>query len=406
MRLNTQRAVRARDSAPRAERRGGKRRPATRLLPGFRIGHASDFRGLTGCTVILTEGGAVCGVDVRGSAAGTRDLAACLPGHIVERVHAVFLTGGSAFGLDAAAGVMRYLESRRVGFPAGKVRVPIVPAAVIFDLNLGSARARPTADMAYQACRSASSEVAEGCVGAGTGATVGKLFGIRSAMKGGAGFCSCTMTAASASASSQKQREDAEVASGTVVVQAFVVVNAFGDVVDPATGIIVAGTRASPASTRLVGTAEEMLRGKTRRSFGATNTTLAVVMTNAALTKLQATKVAQMAQDGLARALRPVHTPFDGDLVFALSMGTDRADLSALGTAAAEAVAQAILRAVRSSASLGGLPSLTDGAGFGRRSTWQPLMSFCDSRKTAGTPVRNEILAAPSRLPPSLKRRG
>jgi L-aminopeptidase/D-esterase-like protein len=356
--------------AVRAPERNVPSREALRLLPGFRIGHASDFRGLTGCTVILTEGGAACGVDVGGSAAGTRDLAACLPGHIVERLHAVFLTGGSAFGLDAAAGVMRYLESRRVGFPAGKVRVPIVPGAVIFDLNLGSARARPTPEMAYRACRTASTQVAEGCVGAGTGATVGKLLGIRSAMKSGVGFCSLRMAGPSAAvwaASSEKSGNRAGAPGRAVAVQALAVVNAFGDIVDPTSGAIIAGTRASPTSAELVGTAEEMLRGKTRHAFGATNTTLVVVMTNAALTKLQATKVAQMAQDGLARSLRPVHTQFDGDLVFTLSTGTHRADLSALGTAAAEAVAQAILRAARAATSLGGLPSLSDLANLARR---------------------------------------
>jgi len=310
----------------------------SKTLPGFRVGHASDFRGLTGCTVILCEGGAVCGVDIRGSAAGTRELAPCLPGHMVECVHAIFLTGGSAFGLDAAAGVMQYLESRGVGFPAGRSRVPIVPGAVIFDLNLGSPKARPNAGMAKRACRNASVEVTEGSVGAGTGATVGKLFGVERATKGGVGFESLTI-------------------AGGIFVQALAVVNAFGDVVDPASGKVLAGARSAPDSSEFVVTAEQMFKGKTRRGFGGTNTTLVVVMTNAGLTKLQTTKVAEMAHDGLARAISPVHTQFDGDLVFALSFGSKRADLNTLGTAAAEVTARAIVRAVLVATSLGGVPA-------------------------------------------------
>jgi len=310
----------------------------SKTLPGFRIGHASDFRGLTGCTVVLCESGAVCGVDIRGSAAGTRELAPCLPGHLVERVHAIFLTGGSAFGLDAAAGVMHYLESRGVGFPAGHSRVPIVPGAVIFDLNVGSAKARPHPGMAKRACRNARVEVTEGSVGAGTGATVGKLFGVEQATKGGVGFKSLAI-------------------AGGIVVQALAVLNAFGDVLDPASGKVLAGARGAPDSSEFVGTAEQMFKGQSRKTFGATNTTLVVVMTNAALTKLQATKVAEMAHDGLARAIRPVHTQFDGDLVFALSLGQKRADLNTVGTAAAEVTAGAIVRAVVTAKGLGGVPA-------------------------------------------------
>lgn len=319
--------------------RGGKAR--ARTLAGIRIGHASDFRGLTGCTVVLAEVGAVCGVDIRGAAAGTRDLAPCLLGHLVERVHAIFLTGGSAFGLDAAAGVMSYLESRGVGFAAGRSRIPIVPGAVIFDLNIGSARARPDPGMAKWACRTAGVDVAEGSVGAGTGATVGKLFGVKQATKGGVGFESLALP-------------------GGASVQALVVVNAFGDVINPSTGEVIAGARAAPASRQFVRTAEQMLQGRIRREFGSANTTLAVVMTNAALDKVRATRLAQMAQDGLARAIRPVHTQFDGDLVFALSLGGKRADLNVLGTAAADAVAGAIVRAVLHAKGLGGVPSCQD----------------------------------------------
>ncbi len=315
-----------------------KETKTSKTIPGVHIGHASDFKGLTGCTVVLCEGGGVCGVDVRGSAAGTRDLAPCLPGHVVERVHAIFLSGGSAFGLDAAAGVMEYLESRGVGFPTGKVHVPIVPGAVIFDLHLGSSKARPSRKMAFRACKKASRTVVEGSVGAGTGATVGKLYGIGQASKGGVGFST-------------------RVLRGGVRVQALAVVNAFGDVVDPRTGKVIAGARVSTESATFAVTAERMLEGGVGKGFGATHTTLLVVMTNAELDKVQATKVAQMAHDGLARVIQPVHTQFDGDLVFALSVGRKRAEVNTLGTAAAEAAAEAIVRAVETAQGLGGVPS-------------------------------------------------
>jgi L-aminopeptidase/D-esterase-like protein len=321
--------------------RGGRSKTQPRTLRGIRIGHASDYRGLTGCTVILCESGAVCGVDIRGSAAGTREIAPCLPGHLVERVHAIFLTGGSAYGLDAAAGVMNYLEKRGVGFKAGKNRIPIVPGAVIFDLNVGSPRARPTPRMALAACRGARTTVAEGSVGAGTGATVGKLHGIWRATKGGVGYQALALS------------------DGTEV-HALVVVNAFGDVMGPTTGEVIAGARASRHSRRFVGTAQRMFEGKIRKNFGATNTTLAVVMTNARLDKTQARKLAEMAHDGLARAISPVHTLYDGDLVFALSAGRKSADLNTLGTAAAEATARAVVRAVQAAHSLGGVPSRRD----------------------------------------------
>jgi L-aminopeptidase/D-esterase-like protein len=259
----------------------------------------------------------------------------------VERVHAVFLTGGSAFGLDAAAGVMQYLESKNVGFNAGRVRVPIVPTAVLFDLSLGSTKARPDAGMAKWACRRASPKVVEGSIGAGTGATLGKLMGISQATKGGVGFSSLAL-------------------AGEASVQALAVVNAFGDVINPRTGEVIAGTRAAPDSPEFARTAELMFQGRRREGFGATNTTLAVVMTDAALTKLQVTKVAEMAQDGLARAINPVHTQFDGDLVFALSLGKRKGDLNMLGTAAAEVTARAIVRAVERARGLAGVPALKE----------------------------------------------
>lgn len=326
-----------------------KTRADARALPGVRVGHASDFRGLTGCTVIVCERGAVCGVDIRGSAAGTRDLVPCLPGHLVDKIHAILLTGGSAFGLDAAAGVMEYLESRGVGFLAGRSRVPIVPAAVIFDLHIGSPYARPDHAMARRACRKATTTVIEGSIGAGTGATVGKLFGVAQATKGGIGFHSFRLPAG-------------------VTVQALAVVNAFGDVIDPTRGDIIAGARIARDSAEFANTEQQMYLGKTRRGFGTTNTTLAVVMTDALLDKVQATKVAEMAHDGMARAVRPVHTRFDGDLVFALSIGQKRADLNTIGTAAAEATAQAIIRGVITAEGRGGVPGVQElASGLGAR---------------------------------------
>jgi L-aminopeptidase/D-esterase-like protein len=312
-----------------------------RTLAGIRVGHASDFKGLTGCTVILCPEGAVCGVDIRGSASGTRDLTPCLPGHLVERVHAIFLTGGSAFGLDAAGGVMKYLEARKVGFPAGPVRVPIVPAAAIFDLGLGSAEARPDSRMAQAACRNATTNVVCGSVGVGTGATIGKLYGVPQAMKGGIGFASMELP-------------------GKVMVQAIAVVNSFGDVVDPQNGAILAGARKSRKSYERIDTVARMFRGATWKGFGASNTTLVVVMTSAWMDKTNAIKVTQMAQDGMARAIRPVHIQFDGDLVFALSVGTKHADVATLGTAAAEVTARAIVSAVTTAKGLGGVPSYQD----------------------------------------------
>lgn len=317
------------------------RREKFTTIPGFRVGHASDFRGLTGCTVVLCEAGAVCGIDIGGSASGTRDLMVCQPEHLVEKIHAVFLTGGSAFGLDAAQGVMQYLEGRGVGFAVGKHRVPIVPGAVIFDLNLGSGKARPDAGMALWACRNAKPEVAQGSVGAGTGATVGKFFGIPASTKGGVGFATVVLPR-------------------STTVQALAVVNAFGDVVEPATGRVIAGARTAPGSCEFANTSRQMLQGKVHKKFGGANTTLAVVMTNAGLNKLQATELARMAQDGLARAIRPVHTRFDGDLVFALSLGAKRFDLNALGEAAAEAVAEGIVRAVELARGLGGVPAASE----------------------------------------------
>ncbi len=311
-------------------------------IPGFLVGHASDSVGCTGCTVILCPEGTVGGVDIRGSAAGTRELEALSPLHLVPHVHGVLLAGGSAFGLDAAAGVMQYLEERGIGFDVQVTRVPIVPTAILFDLRLGDARARPDARMAYAACQQAAdSPIAEGSVGAGTGATVGKLYGIGRAMKAGLGAAGLDLP-------------------GSVQVAALAVVNAFGDVCDPSTGRLLAGAREAPESLRLVDTAAAMRRGVTRQGYTAESTTLAVVATNARLTKAQATKMAQVAHQGLVRTIVPVHTTLDGDLVIGLATGMVEADVDVLGLAAADAVAEAILRAATKATALGGLPAWAD----------------------------------------------
>ena len=310
-------------------------------VPGTRVGHATDLEGLTGCTVILCEGGAVAGVDQRGGAPGTRETDLLRPMHLVQQVHAILLTGGSAFGLAAADGVMRYLEEKGIGFDTGVTRVPIVPAAVLFDLDLGDPQARPDAAMGYAACQAASDgQVAEGAVGAGTGARAGMVLGLKRAMKSGLGSAAISL-------------------SGGVTVGALMVANPFGDVVDPCEGIL-AGARKlqsdEPADTLAV---MQSLAGRVALRL-ASNTVIGAVATNARLTKEEANKVAQMAQDGIARTIRPAHTLFDGDTIFAAATGTKRADVSLVGACAAEVVAEAIVRAVRAAEGAGGLPAWKD----------------------------------------------
>jgi L-aminopeptidase/D-esterase-like protein len=311
---------------------------------GLRVGHFTDARRPTGCTVILAEAGAVAGVDVRGGAPGTRETDLLAPVNTVERVHAVVLAGGSAFGLDAASGVMRYLEEQGVGLAVGASRVPIVPAAVLFDLQLGDSRIRPDADAGFEAAQMASqARVVEGSVGAGAGATVGKLFGPDRAMKSGLGSAAVSL-------------------DDGLVVGALVVVNGLGDVVDPESGQLIAGVRTADGRA-VQGTVESLLAGEPPRGpLGGTNTTIGVVATNAALGKAEATKVAQMAHDGLARAIRPVHTPWDGDTLFALSTGGKRVEPPALivGMLAAEAVARAVVRAARTAVGWRGLPAAAE----------------------------------------------
>lgn len=311
-------------------------------IPGIRVGHVSDYEGITGCTAILVERGAVAGADIRGSATGTQEIDTLNPLHVTPEIHGICLAGGSAFGLEAASGVRRYLEGIGVGYPTGAAKVPIVPGAILYDLGIGKSTVRPTREMGEGAARAATTgAVAEGSVGAGTGATVGKSRGMKSAMKGGVGTYTVTLP-------------------GGVLVSALIAVNAFGDVIDPATGGIIAGARKSADSREFLNTTSELLKGlRMTPAAGNSNTTIGVVATNARLSKTQATKLAQLAHHGLVRTISPVHTIVDGDTLFALSAGTEAADFMTLGVAAAEAVSQAVLRSVRTATSLGGVPSVT-----------------------------------------------
>ena len=321
-------------------------------VPGIEVGHAQDADALTGCTVILTRKGATAGVDQRGGAPGTRETDLLSPFNLVSKIHGLLLSGGSAFGLDAATGVMRYLDEQGIGFDTGAAKVPIVPAAVLFDLAFGSADVRPDAEMGYQAAQAATADDAQvGNVGAGMGATVGKILGMNGAMKAGLGTASIDL-------------------GGGVIVGAIVAVNAFGDVVSPQTGTILAGARPAQVGPVKIGgdgefadTLEVMrsLPGRTVMKMATrANTVIGAVATNAKLTKAEAGRVAQMAQDGLSRTIRPAHTMLDGDTIFALSTGSKKADVSTIGAFAAEALAQAILRGTQSAQSLGGLPGLAD----------------------------------------------
>jgi L-aminopeptidase/D-esterase-like protein len=310
-------------------------------FPGISLGNAQNLAAATGCTVILCPQGATAGVDVRGGAPGTRETDLLKPENLVEKIHAVMLAGGSAFGLDAAGGIMKFLEERGFGFDVGVVKVPIVAGAVLFDLPCGDAAIRPDREMGYQACLASERETfASGSVGAGTGATVGKVFGMEHAMKGGLGaYC---------------------VKVGSLLVGAVVAVNCLGDVVDPHTGQILAGAYES-APFRFMNCETELIRQCEKTSGGfAGNTTIGVVITNAKLTKAQATKVASMAHDGYARTMRPSHTMLDGDTIFTLSVGDIQADISAVGALATRVMAEAVLCAVQEATQLAGVPAMSD----------------------------------------------
>ena len=291
-------------------------------IDGIKVGHATDATARTGCTVVLCPAGATAGVNVRGAAPGTRDTDALRPGRLVQKAHAVLLTGGSAFGLDAAGGVVQYLEEQNIGFPAGPVRVPIVPGAVIFDLGVGDAKVRPDREMGYQACVNATdAPVAMGTVGAGTGATVGKAPGVTPSAGGVGSAC--------------------RFLDSGLIVAAIVVVNALGNVVHPETGEIVAGGK---ENGNFVDITERLLDA---HLVQGTNTTIGVIATNATLSVTEVNRVAEMAHDGMARAIRPSHTMFDGDTLFSLATGSHTgSSVNTVGILAAEVVAAAIVKAV------------------------------------------------------------
>jgi L-aminopeptidase/D-esterase-like protein len=326
-----------------------KRLNAITDVPGIEVGHASDFKALTGCTVVLFGEGAIGGVDIRGAATGTRQIDALNPIHIVNKIHALLLTGGSSFGLDAAGGVMTYLEERGKGFDVVTTKVPIVPTAVIFDLGIGIFRVRPDHRMGYEACLNASKKVEEGSVGVGTGATVGKLFGTDRAMKGGLGTSSIR-------------------GPKGLIVGALVVVNAFGDVIDSNSNQILAGARKSKKSLRLANSFKWMMKGVTRKQFGGIvpsdtsvfNTTLGIIATNAGLTKKEIYQVAQIAHSGLAKVISPLHTTFDGDLIFAISLGKKKADVNTVGLLGEATLMESVKRAVTKADGFGTIPAYKD----------------------------------------------
>jgi len=332
-------------AAPQAQ--SASRNTTLTAVPGIKVGHFTLAERPTGCTVILAEAGVTAGVDVRGSAPATRETDLLNPVNLVQIAHAIVLSGGSAFGLDSASGVMRYLEERRIGFEFGPAHVPIVPAAAIFDLSVGDGRIRPGADCGYQAARAAADgPVVEGSVGAGAGATVGKAAGMGRSMKGGVGSASLSLP-------------------NGLIVAALVVVNAAGDVIDPANGQVVAGVRS--ADGKALADARKLLRaGGAANGAARQNTTLGVVATNARLTKTEATRVSQMAHDGFARALAPAHTPGDGDVIFTLATGATGAtgsttsDAGQVGALAAEVMADAIVRAARQATGVPGIPAVRD----------------------------------------------
>ena len=308
-------------------------------VPGVLVGHATDLEAFTGCTAVVFEEPAVVGVDVRGSSPGTRETDRLGSHGTVRRTHALLLTGGSAFGLAAAEGVVRFLEERGVGLDIGVARIPLVSAAVLFDLVVGDPGVRPGPEMGYEAASSAkSADFAQGSVGAGTGATVGKVLGLDGAMKGGVGSASVAL-------------------EGGLVVGALAAVNAFGDVREPRTGRVLAGPRLEDGT---LGDTVELLPEAVARMGWGENTTLGIVATNAALEKRDANKVAQMAHDGLARTIEPVHTTVDGDLVFAASVGEVEAATDVVGAWGARVMQEAIVRAVQTAEGVAGIPSLSE----------------------------------------------
>ncbi len=310
----------------------------TRLPPGFKIGHWSDFTGVTGCTVILCPPGAIGGCDVRGNSPGSRELALLGSEKSMQEVHAVLLTGGSAFGLAAADGVMHYLEEHGIGYKTPWVRVPIVPSAVIFDMNIGSPGARPTADSGYQACKAATEDChLQGSIGVGTGASVGKWAGAETRMKGGLGIATMEF-------------ED-------LVVTAVAVVNAVGDVLDE-TGSTLAGARSMEGMWIAEKDDLRRLRLARAASSSPANTTLVAILSNAKITKVDANRLAQRGHDGMARAVKPIHTSHDGDIVFGIGAGFVHANIDLVAEMGAEATERAIRNGVRMASPMAGVPAL------------------------------------------------
>ena len=308
-------------------------------IKGMKIGQAEYEKGMTGTTAIIFEGGAVAGVDVRGAAPGTRETDLLKPENLVQEVHAIVLSGGSAFGLDSMTGVAKYLEEQEIGFDVGVAYVPIVTGAILFDLAIGDPKIRPDAKLGYEAAKNASDkEFLEGNFGAGKGAVVGKIKGMDYAVKSGIGTYTITF-------------------EGGLIVGAIVAVNAWGDVVEGRD--VVAGTLTDDKKNFAGGT-KVLLEGKGAKGFEGRNTTIGVIVTNAKVTKAQAGKIAQMAHDGYGRAINPVHTMYDGDTIFAAGTGEVEADINIVGIAAAEAMERAIRRAVRNTEGAGGYPSLKE----------------------------------------------
>ncbi|KUO74534.1 MAG: peptidase [Clostridia bacterium BRH_c25] len=309
-------------------------------IPGIKVGHDQDYKAVTGCTVVICEEGATAGVDVRGGAPGTRETDLLNPMNLVDKMHAVVLAGGSAFGLDASAGVMQYLEEKGIGFDVGVTTVPIVGSAVLFDLTVGDHKIRPDKEMGYRACLNSNSKgCPQGTVGAGTGATVGKYLGMESAMKGGLGtYC---------------------LKAGELMVGAIVAVNCLGDVINPANGEILAGAISEELS--FINTEEAMVKQyDSNKNVFSGNTTIGVIATNAVLTKAQANKVASMAHNGYGRAMRPAHTMFDGDTIFVMATGKAEADVNVVGMLSARVMEQAVMNAVTQAASISGFKTYHD----------------------------------------------
>ncbi|EKT63596.1 P1 family peptidase [Providencia burhodogranariea] len=309
-------------------------------IPGITVGHAQDQEKMTGCSVAIFENGAICGVDVRGGAPGTREIDLLRPENAVQQVHAIMLSGGSAYGLNASGGVMQYLEECGKGYDLDFVKVPIVPAAIIFDLNFGDPKIRPDHHMGYLAAKNASnSPTINGNTGAGTGATIGKICGFDKAMKGGLGTATVSL-------------------SNGLIVSAMIVVNAVGEIRDPLNGKVIAG--ACDAAGNLLDIQAEMIESSESLQTKLANTTIGIICTNAELTKAEMTKVAQMAHDGLARTIYPIHTTSDGDTLFAATVGGVKSTVNIVGLLAAEVVARAVLRGVCTAESAQGYKSFNE----------------------------------------------